>query len=141
MADKLRASQSVRSKSTIQIDLFGIYYNSFLILTLGTKTCQKIVGVFTSNSAISNCKGFLPGSDIAARTLLYMQGRQWNLSFGTPPFRGHKIWSRKNVHIIFVFVTSNEGTLFLGPETRIQAPFRGHFPWSGGCPLNRDSTL
>ena len=34
---------------------------------------------------------------------------------GTPPFRGHKIWSRKNVHVIFVFVTSIEGTpLFRG---------------------------
>ena len=27
-----------------------------------------------------------------------------------PPFRGHKIWSRKNVHIIFVSVTSIERT-------------------------------
>ena len=32
---------------------------------------------------------------------------QWNLSFGTPlhrdsSIRRHKIWSRKNVHIIFV---------------------------------------
>lgn len=31
---------------------------------------------------------------------------QWNLSFGTPPFRLHKIWSRKNVQIVFVSVTS-----------------------------------
>ena len=32
---------------------------------------------------------------------------QWNLSFGTPPCRGHKICSAgKNVHIIFVSVTS-----------------------------------
>ena len=29
---------------------------------------------------------------------------------GTPPFRGHKIWSRRNVQIIFVFVISIEGT-------------------------------
>ena len=48
----------------------------------------------------------------------------WDTSIqGTPPFRGHKIWSLKNVHIIFIFVTSVEetplfrgkGTLFLGP--------------------------
>ena len=33
----------------------------------------------------------------------------------TPPFRGHKIWCPKNVHIIFVFVSSIEGTpLFMG---------------------------
>ena len=40
----------------------------------------------------------------------------------TTPFRGHKIWSRKNVHIIiFVFVTSVEGTpLFRGKR---------HFFW------------
>ena len=50
----------------------------------------------------------------------------WNFSFwetciqGTPPFRGHKIWSWKNVCIIFVFVTSIEGTpwtLLLIPVT------------------------
>ena len=40
---------------------------------------------------------------------------QWNLSNGTLanqgtlPFRGQKIWSRKNVRIIFVSVTSTEG--------------------------------
>ena len=39
---------------------------------------------------------------------------QWNLSFGTPLFKGHlhswetTIWSRKNVHIVFS-VTSIEG--------------------------------
>ena len=33
----------------------------------------------------------------------------WDTSIqGTPPFRGHKIWLRKNVYIIFVFVTSIE---------------------------------
>ena len=26
---------------------------------------------------------------------------QWNLSFGTPLFKGHKIWSQKSAHIIF----------------------------------------
>ena len=45
----------------------------------------------------------------------------WNLSFGTPLCKGYlhsgdKIWrSRKNVHIIFVFVTSIQG--------------KGHFFW------------
>ena len=37
---------------------------------------------------------------------------------GTPPFRRHKIWSRKNVHIIFVSVTSIEGTAHLYSEKR-----------------------
>ena len=33
---------------------------------------------------------------------------------GIPPFRGHKIWSWKNVsHIIFISVTFTEGTPFL----------------------------
>ena len=44
---------------------------------------------------------------------------QWNLTFGTPPFRGRKIWSRKNVHRIFVFVISTD-PLFRG---------KGHFFW------------
>ena len=40
---------------------------------------------------------------------------QRNLFFGTPPFRGHKIWFRKNIDIIFVSVISIEGTpLFKG---------------------------
>ena len=35
----------------------------------------------------------------------------WDTSIqGSPPFRGHKIWSRKNVHIIFVSILSSEGT-------------------------------
>ena len=35
----------------------------------------------------------------------------WDTSIlGTPPFWVHKIWSRKNVHIFFVSVTSIEGT-------------------------------
>ena len=48
-------------------------------------------------------------------TKLDKEQLQWNPSFGTSPFRGHKIWSRKNGHLIFVFVTSVEGTpLFRG---------------------------
>ena len=49
---------------------------------------------------------------------------QWNFSFGTPLFKGHphlgnKFWPRENVYIMFVFVTSIEGTpLFRG---------KGHF--------------
>ena len=48
---------------------------------------------------------------------------------GTPPFRGHKIWSGKNVHIIFIFVTSIEGTpLFKGKGTLfLEPPSRRHF--------------
>ena len=54
-------------------------------------------------------------------TILDKEQLQWNLSFETPPFRGHKIWSRENVHLIFVFVTSIEGTpLFRG---------KGHLFW------------
>ena len=45
-----------------------------------------------------------------------MKSLFWDNSIlGTPPFRGHKLWSRKNAHIIFVSVTSIEGTpLFRG---------------------------
>ena len=39
----------------------------------------------------------------------------------SPPFKGHELRSRKSVHMIFVFVTSIEGTpLFRG---------KGHFFW------------
>ena len=49
-------------------------------------------------------------------TLLWDSSIQW-----TSPFRRHKIWSQKNVHI-FVSVTSIEGTpLFRG---------KGHFFWA-----------
>ena len=49
---------------------------------------------------------------------------QWRHSIqGTPPFRGHKNRSRKNVHIIFVSVTSFEGTsLFSGKEHILWVP-------------------
>ena len=44
-----------------------------------------------------------------------MNKQHWHLSLGTRLFREHKIWSGKKVHIIFVFVTSIEGTpLFRG---------------------------
>ena len=60
---------------------------------------------------------------------------EWNLSFGTPPFRRHKIYSQKNVPIIFVFVTSIERT----------PPFRGkgHFFWvpKPGFYLHSGNTL
>ena len=39
---------------------------------------------------------------------------------GIPPFRGHKIWSWKNVsHIIFISVTFTEGTPFFNVEKKI----------------------
>ena len=59
---------------------------------------------------------------------------QWNVSFGRPPFRGHKFCSRKIqmfLYIIFVLVTSNKGT----------PPFRGHFSLSLGCPPNGGFTV
>ena len=44
----------------------------------------------------------------------------WDTSIQvTPPFRRHKTWSRKNVHIISVFVTC-----ILGPENWVSPPFR-----------------
>ena len=55
-------------------------------------------------------------------TLLWDSSIQW-----TSPFRRHKIWSQKNVHI-FVSVTSIEGTpLFRG---------KGHFFWVPKLGLN-----
>ena len=52
-------------------------------------------------------------------------GLQWNFFFGTPLFKGHKIWSRKSVHKVFVFITSFEETsLFRG---------KGHFFWAPTC--------
>ena len=60
-------------------------------------------------------------------TLFYGYAVQANLSFGTPAiqgtplFRGDKIWSLKNVNIIFVSVTSTEG-IFLFRE-------KGPFFW------------
>ena len=41
----------------------------------------------------------------------------WDTSIqGTPLFKGHKIWSQKNVHIIFVFVICDlfKGQLYSG---------------------------
>ena len=42
----------------------------------------------------------------------------------TPPFGGHNIWSPKNVEIIFVFVSSGEGTLlFMGKGLSFDSGF------------------
>ena len=69
-----------------------------------------------------------PSSSLASSILVPPSAiLQWNLFLwntpiqGTPLFRRHKILSRKNVHIIFVSVTSIEETpLFRG---------KGHFVW------------
>ena len=58
----------------------------------------------------------------------------WDTSIQvTPPFEGHKTWSRKNVHIISVFVTSIKGKLlfrrkghFFWVQTLVSPLFRGH---------------
>ena len=53
---------------------------------------------------------------VSVKTTVYPKHRQLNkllqqnLSLETPPFKGHKICSPKNVHIIFLCVTSIEGT-------------------------------
>ena len=50
-------------------------------------------------------------------------GLQWNFFFGTPLFKRHKIWSRKSVHKVFVFVTSfEEAPLFRGKGRFFWAP-------------------
>ena len=51
-----------------------------------------------------------------------MEPLLWDTSIqGTSPFRGHKIWSQKNALIIFVLVTTIDGTpLFRG---------KGHILW------------
>ena len=56
---------------------------------------------------------------------------QQNLSFGTPLFREEKLWSCKNVHLIFAFVTFIKGHLYSGDT----------FSDPMGCPLNRSSTV
>ena len=62
-----------------------------------------------------------------------MEPLHYDTSFeGTSPFRGHKIWSRRNVHIIFVSVTSIEGTpLFRGKGRILRVPKRGFNLHSG----------
>ena len=61
---------------------------------------------------------------------------QWNISFGTPLFKGHKIWPWKKMlftyTVIFVSVTSIEGTpLLRGKE---------HFFWCRNPGLSSIST-
>ena len=49
---------------------------------------------------------------------------QWDTSNqGTLPFRGQKIWSRKNVRIIFVSVTSTEGAPLFGRKEHFKPRF------------------
>ena len=56
---------------------------------------------------------------------MYVRGnRRW---VPLTSIKGHKIWSRKNGHIIFVSVTSTQGkgTRFLGPEIWVRPLCRG----------------
>ena len=61
-----------------------------------------------------------------------MEPLLWDASVQeTPPFRGHKIWSQKNVHIIFVLVNFLKSHLYLGERDTyffwVPKPgFRGH---------------
>ena len=50
---------------------------------------------------------------------------------GTSPFWEHKLWSRINVHFVFVSVSSVEGKL----------PLKGLSPWSQGRTVNGVSTV
>ena len=51
----------------------------------GVVTCTGVEEVFEAAFAMKPKTG-----DNKIHLLI-----QWNLSFGTPPFRGHKLWSRK----------------------------------------------
>ena len=50
---------------------------------------------------------------------------------GTSPFWEHKLWSRINVHVVFVSVSSVEG----------KQPLKGLSPWSQGRTVNGVSTV
>ena len=55
--------------------------------------------------------GSVQRSDPVPFYIPFLEEYRWNLSFGTPPFSGQKIWSLKNVYKVSVFVTC-----ILGPE-------------------------
>ena len=60
-------------------------------------------------------------SDKKASVMYTVEPLLWNTSIqGTTPLRGHKIWSWKNAHIIFVSITSIEGTPLLNGHLGIQ---------------------
>ena len=93
-----------------------------------TKLKRPIAGYVWPHSPILIVSSFIAGDPFTRIKRAFVESKvkhfcwEWNLSFGPPPFRGHKIWSCRNVHIIFVLVTSIEGTpLFRG---------KGHLFWA-----------
>ena len=59
----------------------------------------------------------------------------WNTSIQrAPPFRGHKIGSRKNVHIIFVSFTSVVGTRLFGERDTFSGSQNLGLPFIQGTP-------
>ena len=80
----------------------------------------KIIKTWQFKSVVVHLKGQLCLPTFVDDCLpSMMEPVLWDTSIqGTPPFRGHKIWSWKNCnYIIFVPVTSTEGTtLFKGKE-------------------------
>ena len=59
---------------------------------------------------------------------------QWNLSFGTTLFSGHKIWSQKNFSIIFVSITSIDGTLLFMEKGQFFWSLKPRFAFNKGTP-------
>ena len=110
------------------------YTRSFKGLLLDHHLFRARTALDLSSSKTSMCRreaGRLGRSTV--KTLL------WDTSIqGTPPSRGHKIWSLNNVHIIFGSVTSIQGTPLsaLSRErdtfwvTHVIPPSRGHKIWS-----------
>ena len=59
---------------------------------------------------------------------------QWNLSFGTTLFSRHKICSKKNFHIIFVSITSIEGTPLFKEKGQFFWALKTRFAFNKGTP-------
>ena len=84
------------------------------------KNCEGAFNQFDSSKTLKTKEQIFIGIEyeqcVPCPFLNTVEPLPWDTSIqGIPPFRGHKIWSLKNVHIIFESVTSIEGAyLFRG---------------------------
>ena len=113
-------------------------------ISFKARRCALMTGCYDPD----DIGGFSNGMSLPPEILQFHSNGIRNLSFGTPLFNGHKIWSRKDAHIVFESVTfivetplfRGKGHLFWVPKPRFNLhsadtfTLKRHWPQSGLIP-------
>ena len=102
--------------------LFFFFVLFIFDISFKARRCALMTGCYDPD----DIGGFSNGMSLPPEILQFHSNGIRNLSFGTPLFNGHKIWSRKDAHIVFESVTfivetplfRGKGHLFWVPKPR-----------------------